>query len=429
VLGADVGADEPLMAAGLDSLGAVELRNALQDGAGVELPATLMFDYPTVDALACFVSKQLQISCPALLPSDLPVSPIFDLFSRDISHENASSQFARRLFLVKEVLSRLFKLHVVSFIFVQTQSVLHSPCSDIAFEGMEIFSYLRFTKLMRILRSGTRREQCGLLEHAASMLNILNFGVQSIDDALLSCSSFYDISFSSETAVGLRFLVLGSSSDLLIAFRGNMNIESAVFNPRILAASFFDSFGAVLRRLSTKQMHVALIGHSMGASVAGLVLLGLSKMIPSWTISIFQFAPSPFITQHELCTRGVGPNINIWLSIANESPPLYDEFVMDPPPGWNEGADDFCNWHSLPLQTCPPFVLKANISVLDNVDMDLDSYRTIILDSSNTVVEFTSIIAAHKNRLISAGRYKRFLQYYSHLNVCVSRKMQRFVLI
>jgi acyl carrier protein len=58
VLGAEVGADEPLMAAGRDSLGAVELRNALQEGAGVELPATLMFDYPTVDALAGFIVSQ-----------------------------------------------------------------------------------------------------------------------------------------------------------------------------------------------------------------------------------------------------------------------------------------------------------------------------------------------------------------------------------
>lgn len=55
VLGAEVAPDQPLMEAGLDSIGAVELRNAVQDAFGVELPATVTYDYPTVDALAGFI--------------------------------------------------------------------------------------------------------------------------------------------------------------------------------------------------------------------------------------------------------------------------------------------------------------------------------------------------------------------------------------
>ena len=50
--GASVAADTPLMAAGLDSLGAVELRKELSSVFAVELPATAVFDYPTVAALA-----------------------------------------------------------------------------------------------------------------------------------------------------------------------------------------------------------------------------------------------------------------------------------------------------------------------------------------------------------------------------------------
>jgi len=56
--GGSVDADAPLMSAGLDSLGAVELRNGLQMavGEGVTLPSTLVFDHPTARQLATFLA-------------------------------------------------------------------------------------------------------------------------------------------------------------------------------------------------------------------------------------------------------------------------------------------------------------------------------------------------------------------------------------
>ena len=54
--GGEVAADEPFMGAGMDSLGAVELRNVLSQRYNVSLPATVMFDYPTASALGLYLS-------------------------------------------------------------------------------------------------------------------------------------------------------------------------------------------------------------------------------------------------------------------------------------------------------------------------------------------------------------------------------------
>src|SRR5688500_13486821 len=57
---------------GFDSLTAVELRNGLSTVAGVNLPVTLAFDYPTPTVLARFILGEVQGTEPAPA-DDLPV--------------------------------------------------------------------------------------------------------------------------------------------------------------------------------------------------------------------------------------------------------------------------------------------------------------------------------------------------------------------
>jgi acyl carrier protein len=64
VLGTQVAGDAALMAAGIDSLGATELQRALSDEFSAELPATLLFDHPSIMGIASLVIQAFHVPPP-----------------------------------------------------------------------------------------------------------------------------------------------------------------------------------------------------------------------------------------------------------------------------------------------------------------------------------------------------------------------------
>ncbi|MGE3270251.1 MAG: acyl carrier protein, partial [Chloroflexota bacterium] len=113
VLGANASqmdARRPLNELGLDSLTAVELRNLLGRGLDLKrpLPATLVFDYPTVEAIADYLARDVLAltaapvaagvveAAPAPATSDDGVLSLLDSLD-DLSDEEVERLLAERL--------------------------------------------------------------------------------------------------------------------------------------------------------------------------------------------------------------------------------------------------------------------------------------------------------------------------------------------
>ena len=63
-------ADAPLMSAGLDSISGTEFTNTLARQFEIELPPTLLFDYPTIESMAGFIAEAMPTVTLAEAPAE-----------------------------------------------------------------------------------------------------------------------------------------------------------------------------------------------------------------------------------------------------------------------------------------------------------------------------------------------------------------------
>jgi polyketide synthase 12/myxalamid-type polyketide synthase MxaB len=95
-----VDVQRPLKELGIDSLMAVELRNVLKSDLALDggLPATLVFDYPTVDGIAHFLARDvLGLETPSSAAAPEPATATVLSRVEDLSDEEVDRLLGERL--------------------------------------------------------------------------------------------------------------------------------------------------------------------------------------------------------------------------------------------------------------------------------------------------------------------------------------------
>ena len=80
----------PFTEMGMDSLLAIEMRNAIAASLDITLPATVLFDYPTMESLVTYLSSKIATDQP-----DSTEQPVEDLQQFSVTNDSVISAIVR----------------------------------------------------------------------------------------------------------------------------------------------------------------------------------------------------------------------------------------------------------------------------------------------------------------------------------------------
>ena len=177
VLGTSIGENEPLMSAGLDSLGSVEFSNLLASKLTIQIPGTLVFDYPSVAAVTDYIVSQLACASEHEDEQFEEMSPfsshaLWMSDAREISERVSSSHFhvascKRRPFVRPDAPS--------GTIGDWSDRIQRIPCSRWDLDVMETLTGEQFTLAAQVRCYRMSMMYSGFLQDRISSQNLLGF--------------------------------------------------------------------------------------------------------------------------------------------------------------------------------------------------------------------------------------------------------------
>lgn len=96
MVGHSIHPEEPLMSAGLDSRGGMELRRALGETLGLDLPVTLLYDYQSILAIVTYINSLVEAQAQAQAQTQAADGVEAETYWSDEQEEEARAGPARR---------------------------------------------------------------------------------------------------------------------------------------------------------------------------------------------------------------------------------------------------------------------------------------------------------------------------------------------